>query len=211
MRHINPELIEKFESQEYIPVILIDIIIEEDENRSLRFTSWSDIVKYEDNIYRPRGMNVGTVSYGLSTIVSSFTLRLDDVDRAVYATIGGKGPTEWPMVVTLVVLDDVGQPITDANVVLFNGYVTEWSYQPGSVSFKVSSILRKWTKVTTRLFSPSCTVKVFKSPQCGYVGSENVCDRTYNQCDMYNNTLNFRGFRYLPEMRNRKIEFPVDY
>ena len=203
MRTINPNLVNKLKSEEYIPVVLVKLTAGSGE---ARFTTWAERLQFDGATYFPRGMNISSISYGASSIVSGCTLQLDDVDRFVYASIGSLGPDEHPIDITLATLDQTTLAIPSGHHAnIFSGWVSEWSYEPGKTSMKLSSIFSKWTRVTTRMFSTSCSVKVFKSPQCGYTGPGTECDRTYVTCDGYANTLNYRGFRWLEDMEDRRF------
>lgn len=50
-----------------------------------------------------------------------------------------------------------------------------------------------------RDLSTRCTVRRFKGAQCGYAGSEPVCDRAYPTCVAFGNAARFGGLRYLPQ------------
>jgi len=203
MRPVSSTLLNKLKSKEYRPAILVEINI---SGASLYLTTWSDPIYFNNIMYDPRGMEVGAINYGTSSIVSGCTLDVDDVDRFLYSILGSNEAGDWLTTITLVVLDDAGEFIPGSSAVIFKGNTTEWSYIPGKTSIKLSSPLNKWAKVTTRLFSTSCNVKVFKSLQCGYIGAGSVCDRTYKQCKIYSNTVNFRGFRWLEDMADKRLE-----
>jgi hypothetical protein len=204
MRQIPSELLDKLKSEEYIPAIFLDMTV---AGNFAKFTTWSQPIFFTNFLYQPRGMEVGSITYGAANIVSGCSIEVEDVDRYLYAILGSSAAEDWTFNLYLAVLDDVGNLVEpNAYCTLFVGVVSEWSYVPGKISLRATSILSKWAKVTTRLFSTSCSVKVFKSEQCGYVGAGSICDRTYPQCKIYNNQINFRGFRWLEDMSDKRLD-----
>lgn len=203
MRTINTELLDQLKSSEYRPAILVILHV---GGTTKRFTTWSDDIWFDSNHYYPRGMRVGTISYGSSNIVSSVSLDFDDVNRELLILLGEVGVDDYPITIMLVVLDEHGEIIPDGTATIFSGTFSQWTYRPKNVSIKAVSIFSKFNRTTTRVFSSSCTIKVFKSSQCNYSGSETICDRTYAQCSAFGNTDNFQGFRWLPDLLNKRLD-----
>ena len=47
---------------------------------------------------------------------------------------------------------------------------------------------------TYRYIADHCRWKVFKGTECGHVGAEQTCNKTYAQCQAYGNVARFGGF-----------------
>jgi hypothetical protein len=202
MRIIDPNLLQQLGAEVYRPANLVTTDI---NGTFLRFTSWSSQIGYDSEIYTPRGMNIGSIGYGSANIANGCSLDIDDIDRTFYAMLGSSGAKNWEVVIKLVVLNEYGTVYGGASTI-FRGYISAWSFSSGKMTMKLRSPFVKWSRTTTRLFSTSCAVKVFKSVQCGYSGSESTCARTYKQCGLYNNQVNFQGFRWLEDLASRRID-----
>lgn len=203
MRTINTELLDQLKSNEYRIAILVVLQI---GGTTKRYTTWSDDVWLDNEQYFPRGMKVGTVSYGSSNIVSGVSIDFDDVNRELLVALGELGVDDYPISIIMAALDEYGIIIPDGYATIFSGTFSQWDYRPKTVSIKAVSIFSKFNRTTTRVFSSSCTIKVFKGSQCNYSGAETVCDRTYTQCSAFGNTANFQGFRWLPDLLNKRLD-----
>jgi len=203
MRTISIELLDKLKSSEYRLAILVSLEV---VGTVKRFTTWSDDLWLNNEQYYPRGMRVGAISYGSANIVSSVSLEFDDVNRELLVLLGEVGVGDYPITITMAALDEYGNIITNGSSVIFSGTFSQWTYRPKSLSIKAVSIFSKFNRTTTRVFSSSCTIKVFKGSQCNYGGAETICDRTYSQCDAFGNIANFQGFRWLPDLLNKRLD-----
>lgn len=198
MRNIDQNLLDSLSSEEYRPCILLFLT---DIEQELRYTTWDYPVSYNSQVFNPRGMEIGSIKYGTSSVVESVSAKIDDVDRTMYSfltspTYGIAGAT-----VSIAVLDNYGQLIGASDV--FSGEVSEWSYSPANASLRISSIFVQWSTVTTKVFSGSCRWSMFKGVECKYTGVGRSCDRTYKQCEEYSNTDNFGGFRWIHSLEDK--------
>lgn len=80
-----------------------------------------------------------------------------------------------------------GQRLTEQTATL--------SVAPSQVNHTVPFPARRITK--------QCTL-IFKGSACRYSGAETLCNKTYEQCQAYGNTLNNGGFKFLPR-KGRKF------
>ena len=202
MKILDPAFLSEIESENYRPASLLDMDL---PGYYFRVTDWDTRIGFEGNLYYPRGMRLGNVSYGDTNIVSTLSIRIDDVDRALYESLGEVGVGRYPIKLRMAVLSEDLQVM--GSLVVFTGNMSQWDYSPGSLRMTVASIFEQWGRVTTSKFSGSCRWKVFKGSECQYVGSEAQCDRTYTTCEEYGNAVNFGGFKWLPSMVNKRIEF----
>ena len=200
MKIIDPKVSDALRSKEYIQALLVKIVVGLTE---FNITSWTDVIKYEDELYYPKGMKIGAISYSSSSIVSTVTVSIDDVDRSTYSLLADAGSDKFPINLRLAILNEYG--VIEASVGVFNGIINKWEYTPGVFKITAASVFEQWAQVTTARFSGSCRWKVFGGVECKYSGSGFTCDRTYDQCSAYQNSDNFGGFRWLPSLVNKKI------
>ena len=201
MKILDPSFLSEIESENYRPASLLDMDL---PGYYFRMTDWDTKIVFGGEFYHPRGMRIGNISYGETNIVSALSVQLDDVDRSLYESLGEVGVGSYPIKLRIAMLSEVGEVV--GSLVVFSGYLSQWDYSPGSFRMKVTSIFEQWGRVTTARFSGSCRWKIFKGVECQYVGVETECDRTYTTCELYGNTVNYGGFKWLPSMVNKRIE-----
>ena len=198
MRNIHAGLLEGLASETYRPCVLLAL---DDGDEVLRYTTWTDNLEHSSNVYYPRGLDFSAIRYGTAGIVDNVSFKIDDTDRALYAFMAVQRPGQTSATVTLAVVDRYGTIIGATDV--FIGSLSEWSYSPASLTCKVSSVFVQWANVSTKVFSGSCRWAIFKGSECKYVGDEAECNRTYSQCELYSNTDNFGGFRWIQSLEDK--------
>jgi len=203
MRPIDPVIIDKLASRTYTAAMLVSVQV---GPSFLRYSTWPYDLYLDSEKYAPRGFAFDTIRYGTASVLDSVRLSIDDVDREVYYAFKDYGNDRFPVKILLALLNENTSVIDTTS--LFDGTVSSWDYSPGGVKMKVVSILEKWASVTINKFSSSCRWRVFKGLECLYAGVETSCDRTYDQCDLYSNTANFGGFRWLPSIEGKIIKTP---
>lgn len=71
--------------------------------------------------------------------------------------------------------------------------------------FEVYNPLIFWKRKTPRrIHQPSCPWP-FKGSLCAYAGAETWCDQSFARCTALGNTINFGGFRYLPDLQDKQL------
>ncbi|MCK5018371.1 MAG: DUF2163 domain-containing protein [Candidatus Peribacteraceae bacterium] len=207
MKNLPSELTDQLKAEEYIPALLLSMAI---GSHDYLFTTWTQPVLFNSALYLPRGFNLQGVSSSAAHVVDSVNIDFDDTDKALFAGFSGLFAGNYPVSIYMVVLDTLGKVITDAAMVLFRGSVDQWTYTPGKLELTVASVFAQWARETTNRFSASCRWKEYNGSECrpGVLDplEEPTCDRTYVQCDQYDNTAHFGGFRFLPGMVNKRIE-----
>lgn len=174
------------------------------------------IITAEDFIiatpYTARGFSIEPISFGNSTFQNELGVEIEDIDRTILAAIGGIGIGEFPIQLTVAALNDdgeiIGQPDASAKLTIFKGFISNWEYRPGKVLLNAQSIITRWNQNTLSTHSISCRWLVFGGAECKYVippGQNETCNRTYTQCLVYNNTVNFGGFRWLTSLENKDL------
>jgi hypothetical protein len=201
IRDIPAAFLNEVQQKEYRQALLIklDLI-----DAILYFTNFDTHILHDSTLYYPRSFHIQPVNYGNPKIVDDVSVSIDDVDRGIFASLGNKDSAVYPFTLTWVVVNREGQEIAALDI--FVGEVDQWEYAPGRVDLTISSIFSQWARETTSKYSASCRWRVFKGLECKYDGVATVCDRTYDQCSIYDNVANFGGFRWLPSMVNKRIE-----
>lgn len=201
MKNLPVALKTALESQEFVQALMIDMTV---AGREFKFTSWTTPVVYSGSLFVPRGVNLSNISYSSTNIVDSIRIEFDDVDRALYSVFGDQDAGNFPITLTMVVLDSAWKVASSLDI--FRGTIDQWNYKPGRLSLVAASIFAQWAQVTTSKFSGSCRWKVFKGEYCKYAKQGTKCDRTYAQCESYDNSNNFGGFRWLPSLVARRLK-----
>lgn len=201
MKNLPIALKDALESQELIQALLVNMTV---GGHEFKFTSWSSPVLYNSSLFYPRGLDLSNISFSATNIVDSVRIDFDDVDRGLYSAFGDQDAGNFPITLTLVILNSTWKVVTNLDV--FRGTIDQWDYKPGKLSLVAASIFAQWAQVTTSKFSGSCRWKVFRGLECKYAGTGTECDRTYDQCKTYGNIENFGGFRWLPSLAARRLK-----
>jgi len=207
VRHIDPTILDKFRQEEYTFAYLLELAAE--DSKYFRFTNWDTPLTYGVEVYYPRAMEISPISYSTSSVVDVLGIRIDDVIQteveSLYIALLGQGHIPLGAKLYLVILDDNYNIPTNGGTLFFQGNVDKWEYSPGEIDLQIASIFIQWNNVTTYKYSASCRWRKFGGAECKYpTPGDLVCDRTYKVCrDVYNNTENFGGFRWLPSLINK--------
>ncbi len=201
MRPIDPDVLAQLGKSQFIPAILVEINFDPGPD-SFFFTSWTSELSYGGDIFHPRGLEFGPISYGASAIVDHTSIVLSDVDRQVYFKVKDIDTTLEQEAIIYVSVLRADYSILGTSI-LWKGFISGWGYSGGITSLRLVSIMDRWKNITSSKYSSSCRWKVFKGSECKYTGSSSWCDRNYDTCDSYGNTSNFGGFRFIPKIQNR--------
>jgi hypothetical protein len=204
LKDLPVALTDQLKSTEYRPAILVEINTHLDR---YLYTTWSQPILFDEEMYLPRGMAMETISYSDAVVVDNVSINLDDTDRTLYGGFSSLVAGDYHVEITLVVLNEASKIISD--MVGFVGFLDEWNYEPGRLKLVAKSIFARWARETTTKFSSSCRWRVFNGPECQVpdpsIGTQ--CDRTYTTCsETYHNQDHFGGFRWLPSLLNKTID-----
>ena len=199
MRTLPAAMKTAFESEFYSQCHLINLDVSDSH---LRFTDWTVPVLNAATLYHPRGMRIEPMSFSTGSIIEKVRINIDDVDRALYESLGEQYGGDFSIDILFAILDKDSK-IT-ATLTLFNGLIDQWEYRPGTMTLTgVSKLFIKWARPTTNRYAASCRWKEFKGTECGYSGTATTCDRSYGQCYIKEN---YGGFRWIPSLIHKKIE-----
>lgn len=160
---------------------------------------------YDGDVYEPRPLEVGSITSSRGQGVDKVSLDIDMADRdsELLSYFVGADPVDIDCYIYMQALDSDKQAIATAQI--FSGKIDSFRYTSGKLSVTVTSYHALWNKVTMETSTPSCR-RNFGQSDCGYaiVGDE-VCDRSYTQCLGYGRTVQFNGFKFLPDLEDKDI------
>ena len=204
-RSIVSDILDQYENKQLFPFFIIDFT---DGSTDYKYTSL-DVTQTltasagPSGTYAPRGFQFESISYTMGTIVDDAVVRVDNLDQSLTpAFVGGTVQGQEATLYTGV-LNASGGVI--GTLMLFQGEIDSFQLEEDYVQITVTSIFTNWSHKSTGKHSSSCRWKVFKGTECAYAGAEGWCDRSYTRCDALANTINFGGFRFLPDLENKTI------
>ncbi len=231
MRPIDPSQVHELESEEIRAFGMLHMVVDGTEHAYTEcdvplavsdtvtavFTD-TDAVTFKDHdvswmlgegakatLYHPRGFEFQTISYSTAQIVDRCRITLDNLDDMFTNTFVGGTPQGSSVTLSIILLNDSYKVIVEP-VMLFQGFIDSWQIQQeGELELTVTSLFSRWKQRTLQRQSSSCRWKQFKGPECGYSGNADWCDRTYARCSALDNTANFGGFRWLPDIQDKAI------
>ena len=87
---------------------------------------------------------------------------------------------------------------------LFEGEINRIAFNEKAIEIDLKTNAKYLSKSgLQRSFSIFCPFK-FKDRQCGYIGSDSVCDKSYADCNSKGNTRNFGGFNTLLKIQGTR-------
>lgn len=158
-----------------------------------------------DGNYDPRGFEFESINYTLSNVMDDCTLRIDNLD-SVLTSIFVDGTIEGETASVYLGLLDTDDSVL-GTVLIFTGEVDSFDLDESEVRLVIGSIFTRWAQESYNSHPSSCRWKVFKGDECVYSGAVATCDRRYVTCQALGNTANFGGFRWLPSIENKKIQW----
>lgn len=191
-----------------------------------------DIVYYYDNNpYIPDDIKIDNITNGTGMQVQSMTIKIQNVDQVMASYFLNNNQKGREVIVRFACLsrgdvdlveikDESDQSITDqvsdpilgtgntgiATLPLFRGLISNWKMDELELSIILKTELILWHKRTLRKAQVLCPWP-FKGTECGYSGSETLCNKTYARCQNLNNHNNYGGFRWLADMMEKKIQW----
>lgn len=92
---------------------------------------------------------------------------------------------------------------------MFEGRITSALVVEASAEFKLAGFLEPTAiSLPRRFIDPLCQWR-FKSTECGYVGAETVCNKTFADCTTRAQTHRFSGFVHITQALTDSVEPPT--
>ena len=165
---------------------------------TVRIVNNNEDITWNSENYQAFPFDIDEISESANAELSQFSIKVGNANNIVGQYVrqyeayikefGFQAITCTLYVVNTKDLDNT-EPIYSTNLILSSSNVTAIE-----VTFTVSA--RDLFRVRTplhRMFPNSCRF-AFKSTQCGYIGSENNCDKTLFSCQGYGNSDRYGGF-----------------
>ena len=215
---ITAAMQEIMESMQYTPVFFFDF---EKDSTYYRYTNLDVNFAIRDNplgsflassttasgLYVSKGFSIDNVSYSAGKIISSTTITIDNVDSVMTSLFMTGQIRDNAANLYVGVIDDEHPSYLDHMFTLFTGYIDGWTLQESKIELTIGSPFSRWDKSNTNYHSKSCRYRRFKGTRCGYSGGLTTCDRSYTQCSARGNTANFGGFRFLPSIEGKPVQW----
>lgn len=201
MRTIDANITAALASGTLRPFLLLEITI---DATGYKYTDCDVPLVVGGKRYSPRGFRLEPVRYSMSNIVDSMRAATDNLDDVLTAAFVDGTPQKSGVVLSLVVMDANYAAIA-APIILFEGLIDEWSLTESEITMTVANLLTAWNQRTLGKHSASCRWKKFKGQECGYIGTDAWCDRSFTRCEALGNQANFGGFRWLPSIVDKEV------
>ena len=209
MRTIDQDLLDEVRQGAIRPFLLLNVTLKNDAGDRFYFnyTDCDTPLYFEGTKFEPYPFAVESVDYGSAKIIDEATIEIDVLDQAFTYYFAETGQQGENIGIRQVLLDSEFQIVGNAAFTMFSGEIDSWNLFPDElIRISMTNEFARWDMNTINVHSPSCRWKVFKGTECGYVGSETECDRTYVSCrGKYSNTDNFGGYRWLPDIEDKII------
>ena len=156
--------------------------------------------------------NNAVLSMGAIVLSEDIMGRNYELSFIVTSTSGGGVLTETGAALLLEdggdMLLEVGDTIGPYTIIgghsLFYGLVSDWKIEEDKVWIEIQNELVFWSKKTLRKCDSSCPWE-FGGTDCKYAGGATWCNQSYERCQELDNTDNFGGFRFLPDIAEKDI------
>lgn len=160
-------------------------------------------VSGSDYKFETMPFEIGKIGYSAKSSVDKLKIDIQNVDLTMSATLLNEDiMNKWGLVYIGFYDDDnvlISEPIK-----VFEGLVSTWKLTEMKASITLVNEFIFWNKKVMRKHQGTCRW-AFKGTECGYSGIESWCDQSYARCETLNNRDNFGGFRFLPDLEERKI------
>lgn len=171
------------------------------------FTTCDKPLVYNGETYIPYNLQIGEIKKSSMGLTDDVTIVLSNVKREIAELMVAETFRGKRAVIYRVFLSS-DYTITTPFVV-FDGLVDEVTGKEDKASSVIVATLTTdlayWQKsLPCRQYQAGCYL-VFKSAECGYVGAETWCNRTWERCKALSNQVHFPGFRHLPKIESTPI------
>ena len=158
---------------------------------------------YNSNKFETMPFGVSTIKYSTGAAVDKVIIDIENVDLQMSAVFLNEDiMNKWGIL--WIGFFDSNNVIIDQPIEVFRGLVSTWKLSEPKASITLVNEFILWNKKTLRKHQSACRWP-FKGTECKYAGAETWCDQSYARCTVLNNTDNFGGFRWLPDLMEREI------
>lgn len=199
MRDFQNSLVNQLISEKAITFWLIDFMINDIDHE--RYCTLDIDIHHDGNMYRSEEFDIQPINHSLGMAVDKLALTFSNSNLSMSGILLNNNLAYKKMTVSIGALDGYTPVVED----IFVGFISEWELAK-EVEIIISNEFIYWNKSTLRLPGDKCTW-TFKKDECPYSGVESVCNRTYDRCADLGMTDSFGGFRFLPSIEEKRIQW----
>lgn len=166
------------------------------------FTDTDIDVFYDSNWYQSHPFTIGSPVLSADMAVDNVTFEFSNVGLEFASYLLTGDPAGTLTILSYVAFDSSYQIIGVGN--LFRGYIDEWKLEDQKASIMICNEFIFWRKKSLRKCQSSCKW-ILAGTECGYSGSESLCNQTFPRCKELSKEDSFGGFRFLPSIQNKEI------
>jgi lambda family phage minor tail protein L len=199
MRDVNATFNQEKNAQENAPVYLYSIFDYNGLGENLYFASYDEDVVFNGITYRAFPIGHETISENTNGEIDGVRVKISNVSRLIQYYLETNDFRGKAVSITTV----WGNRLSDAESCIVDEYTIE-SYTATEldvVFFLTSKLDVLDVSLPGRMYSRNYCGWKFKSSECGYVGSETSCNKTFQRCKELLNQQRFGGFPGVPLRR----------
>ena len=181
------------------PIFLYTIYDYDGLGTDLRFCGWSSDVTYDGQVYTAIPVRHEAVGSNSAGEIDSVKLVLGNADRSLQSYLENydfRGKKVSIKLVWADLLDDNTAFIED--IFYINSYVADEEKVVVNLKSKLDVLD---VMIPCRIYVRDYCQWEFKSPECGYSGSETSCSKRLSRCRELGNVSRFGGFPSVPSKR----------
>jgi len=157
---------------------------------------------YGGQQYLAREVSIGVIVSTSGLSVDRVEIKVANPSRELSAILLGADQRGKLVTIRVAAIDDDGQLIGSGEA--FAGLLSNYEIFDDRADLKCVNFLVMWKKKAMRKAQSSCPWP-FRGSECGFAGSEDWCNQTYDRCAALGNTDNFGGNRFLDYLAEARI------
>jgi hypothetical protein len=175
---------------------------------------WTDCdqsISFDSQWWERKNIRFDAAQLSIDSKVDTISLEMENIDKSFSDWVLGENIQGKEIRIYRVWLDTnlhVIGAITEADLkdsILFVGFLDQITIDRRRARIQVYNHFIQWKKtIPRRIHSPNCQW-LFKGAECLSASTDVSCDKTWAACTAYSNTLNFGGFRHLPDLATKDI------
>ena len=210
-RYLDLETLNELGSDEMFPFFCLDFTdgVTDYKYTTLDVPITLNVSGGPSGVYEPRGFQFEGINYTLSNVMDDATIKIDNLDSVLTPIFVTDDIEEQPASIYLGIMNTAADATNEVliTILLFTGEIDSFDIDETEIRMVIGSIFSRWGHQSNNTHPSSCRWKLFKGVECQYSGDAASCDRVYETCVTLDNTANFGGFRWLPSIENKKIQF----
>jgi len=205
MRTLDSNVIDEKNKQEgKNPITLLTLFDYNGLGSNLYFTSYRENVTFDSQEYTAFPFGYDSITEDGDSKITSVEIAVSNVSRIIQAYLEQYDLRNKKIKITLVWPDFLNN--ADAKVEDFY-YINNYTATDTTVTFTCTTRLDVLSKrLPGRTYSRNSCAFIFKDVDtCKYVGSETSCNKTKQQCKIYDNFINYGATPAVPTKRTHVL------